>query len=52
MPVKYSRESTNEEYIKCLKELGIINNTTNDKKDIKRNFKGRQYEFNKYLMIS
>ncbi len=50
MPVKYSRESTNEDYIKFLKELGVIDNT--DKKNINCNFKGRKYEFNKYLMIS
>ena len=52
MCIKYNKESTNKDYIKFLKELGIINNTSNDKKDIKCNFKGRKYEFNKYLMIS
>ena len=53
MPVKYSIESTNEDYINFLKELGVIDNiASNGKKDIKCNFKGRKYEYNKYLMIS
>ncbi len=53
MPVKFNKDSSNDDYIEFLKELGILNNSTsNKKKDIKCNFKGSKYDFNKYLMIS
>ena len=32
MPVKYSRESTNEDYINFLKELGVIDNIASNEK--------------------
>ncbi len=53
MPISYNKYSTNEDYTQFLKELGILNNTTSKKKkDINKNFKGRKFEYNKYLMIS
>ncbi len=53
MPVKYSRDSTNEDYNNFLKELGVIDNTvSNNKKNIRCNFKSKKFEYNKYLMIS
>ena len=53
MPVKYNKGSTNEDYVNFLKELGVIDDITHyKKKDIKSNFKGMKFEYNKYLMIS
>ena len=53
MAVKYNKTSTNKDYNDLLKELGVISNdNNNDKKNIKCNFKGRKFEYNKYLMIS
>ncbi len=53
MPVKFNKDSSNDDYIEFLKELGVIDKTaSNSKKDIKCNYKGRKFEYNKYLMIS
>ena len=53
MPVKFNKDSSNDDYIEFLKELGVIDNTTsNTKKYIKCNFRGRKFKYNKYLMIS
>ena len=53
MPAVHDKESRNEDYINFLNELRVIDNTaSNNKKNIKCNFKGRKFVFNKYLMIS
>jgi hypothetical protein len=53
MPVKYSRNSNNQDYNDLLKELGIINNTTsNGKKDIRWEFKTKMMLQNKYQFMS
>lgn len=53
MAVEYSRNSTNQDYIKLLKELGIINNTTsNEKKDIRWLFKTKKMLQTKYIYMT
>ena len=53
MPVKYSRNSNNQDYNDLLKELGIINNTTsNAKKDIRLEFKNKKMLQTKYIYMT
>ena len=53
MAVEYSRNSTNQDYIKLLKDLGVINNTSsNGKKDIRWQFKTKMMLQNKYQFMS
>ncbi len=51
MAVKFNKNSANKDYNDLLKELGVINNNNDEKKNVKWIFKTKMINQNKYQII-
>ena len=52
MSIKFNMNSSNDEYNNLLKDLGIINTTSNNKKELRKFYNYKKSVYRKYLMIT